>query len=183
LKWGLGSYLQGKAIELEAINMRRWQNGEVIGLTQLIPNFRAIFDAPFYVVHRANLQLAMYKLALDLGVEVKLNSGVKGYKNTTATIILDDGSEHHGDLVVAADGQCTWSVPRSFELMMPGLKSEARKMVLGGEDQPPQEAGFAAYRAMVNTDRMKSDPELSWLVDNPCQNLWYTSTSPLLFLD
>jgi salicylate hydroxylase len=66
---------------------------------------------------------------------------------------------------------------------MPGLKSEARKMVLGGEDQPPQEAGFAAYRAMVNTDRMKSDPELSWLVDNPCQNLWYTLTSPLLFLD
>lgn len=54
-----------------------------------------------------------------------------------------------------------------------GIKSEARKTVLGGIDQHPREAGFAAYRAMVNTEMMKGDPDVSWLLDNPGQNLWY----------
>jgi salicylate hydroxylase len=53
-----------------------------------------------------------------------------------------------------------------------GIKSDARKIVLGGIDQPPRETGFAAYRAMVDTERLKDDPDVSWLLDNPGQNLW-----------
>jgi salicylate hydroxylase len=104
LKFGLGPYLEGKAIEPKAINQRRWQNGEIIGLTKLIPDFRIKFDAPFYVVHRANLQLAMHELALKLGVTVKVNSGVKFYDPDAPSITLEDGSLHRADLVIAADG-------------------------------------------------------------------------------
>ncbi|KAF2658580.1 salicylate hydroxylase [Lophiostoma macrostomum CBS 122681] len=156
LKFGLGPHLEGKAIEPKAIHKRRWQTGEIIGLTKLVPNFRIKFDAPFYVVHRANLQLAMHELALKLGVTVKVNSGVKSYDADAPSITLEDGSVHHADLVVAADG----------------VKSEARKVVLKGDDQAPQRAGFAAYRAIVDTEMMKSDPDVSWLLDNPSQNLW-----------
>lgn len=85
--------------------MRRWQDGSVIGFTKLIPEFRTRFNAPFYVVHRANLQLAMHKLALDLGVDVKVNSGVKGYDESTPSVMLDNGSVMNADLVVAADGR------------------------------------------------------------------------------
>jgi salicylate hydroxylase len=62
-----------------------------------------------------------------------------------------------------------------IELIKIGIKSEARKIVLGGIDQPPREAGFAAYRAMVDAKKMKDHPDVSWLLDNPGQNLWYAN--------
>ncbi|KAF2007197.1 FAD/NAD(P)-binding domain-containing protein [Amniculicola lignicola CBS 123094] len=156
LKWGLEPYLQGKALEPKEIRIRRWQDGSIIGLTKLVPDFQENFGAPYYVVHRANLQLGMYKLALDLGVEVKVNSGVKEYDETGPRVTLEDGTVANADLVVAADG----------------LKSEARRVVLQGVDQPPQKAGFAAYRAMVDAEQMRGDPDTSWLLDSPGQNLW-----------
>jgi len=33
--------------------------------------------------------------------------------------------------------------------------------------------GFAAYRATVDTEKIKSDPDTAWLLDNPGLNLWY----------
>ncbi|KAF2476791.1 FAD/NAD(P)-binding domain-containing protein [Lindgomyces ingoldianus] len=161
LKWGLGPYLTPKAHEPTAIKMRRWQDGSIIGLTQLVPDFQDLFHAPYFVVHRGNLQLAMYQRALDLGVDVRVNKGVGGYEldgevGTKAGVVLEDGSVHYADLIVAADG----------------VKSEARKVVFGGEDQAPRRTGFAAYRAMVDTEEMRKHPQVSWLLENPGQNLW-----------
>ncbi|KAJ4293248.1 hypothetical protein N0V90_008530 [Kalmusia sp. IMI 367209] len=150
LKWGLGPYLQGKAIEPEAIRMRRWQDGEVLSITKLRPDFRERFGAPYFVVHRANLQLSMYDLALSLGVEVRVNAGVKSYDAGTPSVVLENGEVHKADLIIAADG----------------IKSEARRIVLGGEDQPPEKCG-----AMVDADLMRNDPEVSWLLE-PGQNFW-----------
>jgi salicylate hydroxylase len=53
-----------------------------------------------------------------------------------------------------------------------GVKSTARKLVLGGTDDPPQPTGFAAYRATVNVDKMKNDPEIAWLLEKPSLNIW-----------
>ncbi|KAF2258075.1 2-polyprenyl-6-methoxyphenol hydroxylase [Lojkania enalia] len=156
LKWGLLPFLEGKQNEPAAIRMRRWQDGSVVGLTQLVPDFKEKFGAPYYVVHRANLQLAMYRMAADLGVEIRTGAGVKTYSDEGSRVVLDNGRVEEADLVVGADG----------------IKSEARKVVLGGEDQPPHKAGFAAYRAMVDAEKMRDDPDVSWLLDSPGQNLW-----------
>ncbi|KAF2704919.1 FAD/NAD(P)-binding domain-containing protein [Pleomassaria siparia CBS 279.74] len=158
LALGLGPYISPHTTSPSAIRLRRWEDGSVIGLTRLVPDFEHKYHAPYYVVHRANLQLALYRLALDLGVVVRLGRGVRtgGYDGDRARVVLEDGECVEGDLVVAADG----------------IKSDARKLVLGGVDQPPREAGFAAYRAMVDTDKLKDDPDVSWLLDNPGQNLW-----------
>ena len=51
------------------------------------------------------------------------------------------------------------------------MKSAARRVILG-EDQAPKPAGFAAYRATVDVEKIKSDPEISWLVEKPSLNLW-----------
>jgi salicylate hydroxylase len=53
-----------------------------------------------------------------------------------------------------------------------GVKSTARKLVLGGIDDPPQASGFAAYRATVNVEKMKADPEIAWLLEKPSLNIW-----------
>lgn len=47
----------------------------------------------------------MYRLASDLGVEVKVDSGVKAYDAETASVTLDNGRVMSADLIVAADGK------------------------------------------------------------------------------
>lgn len=32
--------------------------------------------------------------------------------------------------------------------------------------------GFAAYRATVDTDKMKADPSISWILETPNLNVW-----------
>ncbi|KAF2643524.1 FAD/NAD(P)-binding domain-containing protein, partial [Massarina eburnea CBS 473.64] len=156
LKWGLGPYISPSAIEPQAIRMRRWQDGSVLSTTRLRPGFREKYGAPYYVVHRANLQLALRDLALDLGVVIRLEAGVREYRQGVGKVVLENGEVWEADLIVAADG----------------VKSEARRVVLGGVDQAPQKAGFAAYRAIVDAELIKGDPDLEWLLESPGQNLW-----------
>lgn len=157
LKLGLGPYLESKTAEPEAIRIRRWNNGSILSTTTLKGDFRKQFGAPYYVVHRAGLQDALYQCARDLGVEVRLGSGILEYEDAGGRVVLENGDAHTADLVIAADG----------------IHSSARKVVLGGFDERPREAGFAAYRAVVDVELMRQDPEVAWLVDSPGQNLWY----------
>ena len=55
--------------------------------------------------------------------------------------------------------------------MEAGVRSAARRAILGFE-QAPKPAGFAAYRATVDVEKIRSDPEISWLVESPSLNLW-----------
>lgn len=48
----------------------------------------------------------------------------------------------------------------------------ARKLVLNGGDAPAKPTGFAAYRSTVDVNKMKADPELSWLLEKPSLNIW-----------
>jgi salicylate hydroxylase len=44
--------------------------------------------------------------------------------------------------------------------------------MLGDKDQPPALQGFAAYRATVDAEKMRQDPDIAWLVEKPSQNCW-----------
>lgn len=96
--------LAKRAVEPSRINLRRWQDGAVIGVTDLTAGFSSHYEAPYWVVHRAHLHTALYEQAAALGVETRLNSKVAKYDADAATIHLSDGSVFQGDLVVAADG-------------------------------------------------------------------------------
>jgi salicylate hydroxylase len=104
-KLGIEEYLKPFATEPEAIVIRRWQNGKVIGNTRLIPDFVDGFNAPYYVVHRADFLSALHKKALDEGIEINLGSKVSDYHPMKGQIILENGNIHGADLVVAADGK------------------------------------------------------------------------------
>ena len=105
LRWGLGPYLTDIAVEPENIAIRRWESGDLIGWTQLIPDFRRSFGAPYYVIHRAHLHDALHKLAMKLGVKVELASTVVDYDLDAPSLTLENGSVHYGDLVIGADGK------------------------------------------------------------------------------
>ncbi|KAI1627692.1 salicylate hydroxylase [Exophiala viscosa] len=156
IKWGLEPFLAGKIVKPHNIAFRRWENGKAIGLTKLIPQFERDFDAPYYVVHRAHFHDAMYRLALKLGIDVKINSRVNEYDEASGSITLGNGESYSADLVIASDG----------------LKSVARQIVLGGVDQAPRRTGFAAYRATVDVEKMKAYPDTAEILAKPNLNLW-----------
>lgn len=53
-----------------------------------------------------------------------------------------------------------------------GIKSLARKCIPGEEDAKPVHNGFAAYRATVDVEKMKADPEIAWLLEKPALHIW-----------
>ncbi|KAL2817024.1 hypothetical protein BDW59DRAFT_182366 [Aspergillus cavernicola] len=153
---GLQPYLEPYTTEPESIAFRRWQDGKVIGKTKLIPDFVDNFNAPYYVIHRAHFHSALCQKALDMGVEIKLGARVIDCDSVEGSITLADGTKHSGDLVVAADG----------------IKSVARSVLLEGQEMPFRKSGFAAYRAVVDVNKMRSDSELSWILERPALNIW-----------
>ncbi|OQD66699.1 hypothetical protein PENPOL_c004G08390 [Penicillium polonicum] len=155
-KLGLKPYLEPYVTEPENIAFRRWQTGKVIGNTSLAPDFTEKFGAPYYVIHRAHLHSALCQKVQDMGIEIKLGARIENYNPSVGSITLADGTTYTGDLVVAADG----------------INSVARKIVLGGEDLAARKLGFAAYRATVDVERMKSDAEVSWILKKPALNIW-----------
>lgn len=48
----------------------------------------------------------MNKLALDLGVEIHMDSGVARYDPDIPSLTLENGATYSADLIVAADGLC-----------------------------------------------------------------------------
>jgi 2-polyprenyl-6-methoxyphenol hydroxylase-like FAD-dependent oxidoreductase len=97
-------HLRHFVVQPEDMNIRRWQNGDVIGRTKLGHSFEADFDVPYYVVHRAHLHEALCTRAKQLGVRIELNKTVVGYDPQNGSVLMANGSIISGDLVVAADG-------------------------------------------------------------------------------
>ncbi|KAH7268004.1 hypothetical protein MRS44_011714 [Fusarium solani] len=156
LSWGIGPYFKDRAIKPESMTFRRWENGTPLGYTKLVSNFEESYGAPYFVIHRADFHSSLCRLAADLGVQIITDSKVVDYNESTPSVSTLDGREYSADLIVAADG----------------VKSRARSVILGGPDLPPQRTGFAAYRATVDTEEMKADPDTSWLLERPGINIW-----------
>ncbi|KAB8256862.1 hypothetical protein BDV32DRAFT_152883 [Aspergillus pseudonomiae] len=156
LKLGVGPYLSKCASEPESISFRRWESGEVIGFTKLKPDFQETFNAPYYVVHRADFHSALVQRAVELGVVLKLGEKVVEYDPLKPDIRLERGILVTADLVVAADG----------------IKSIARPLLDDHLDMPPTSLGFAAYRATVDVSLLEQDPDTAWLLEKPALNIW-----------
>ena len=154
--WGLEPFLREHIVEPECITLRRWQDGSAIGYTKLKPDFSVKYQAPYWLVHRAHFHSALYELALSEGVKVKVAHKVIEYDENVPSVIVESGQSFSADFIVAADG----------------LKSVARKHILGENDRPPRPSGFSAYRATVPASKMQTDPELRPLLDRPGQSLW-----------
>jgi len=103
-QWGVAEHIEKLAIKPEGINIRRWEDGSVIGYTALDACYISDFGAPYYVVHRAHYHDALHKVAVKLGVAIQLGARVVRYQEQKGAVMLEDGSVIAGDLVVAVDG-------------------------------------------------------------------------------
>ncbi|KAL6693486.1 hypothetical protein J3F84DRAFT_380938 [Trichoderma pleuroticola] len=131
-------------------------------LNQLdLSNAQRAFGAPVRAVHRVDLHTELLRLAtmseqgLSQPVTLKLGSQVTEAL-PDGTIILQDGSRYTADIVVGADG----------------LRSVIRDAVLSEDDQAkPVHSGQAAFRFLVDTSTLRSDPTLASLADDNTDRL------------
>jgi salicylate hydroxylase len=91
-------------VEPANIHFRRWETGDIIGKTKLVPDFRETFRGPYWVIHRAHFHDALLRRALELGVEIRTGCKVVNYDFDEPSVTLEDGSTHVADLVVTAEG-------------------------------------------------------------------------------
>jgi hypothetical protein len=60
-----------------------------------------------------------------------------------------------------------------------GINSKASKVV-DDAAEGPRPTGYAAYRATVRSDSMRTDPDTAWLLEKPNINMWFVSQGQLL---
>ncbi|KAK4556297.1 hypothetical protein LTR86_006441 [Recurvomyces mirabilis] len=111
-----------------------------------------IWAHPWHLAHRAHLHTALKDMATGTegkGTPAKLHtsSRIKTVDPEAATITLEDGTQHAGDLVVGADG----------------VHSRTRASIPGG-DLKPFDSGKSAYRFMIPRDELTSDPDTAAFV-------------------
>jgi salicylate hydroxylase len=107
----------------------------------------AEFGAPLYTIHRTDLLNELLRLAsrldLRLGTKVTRANAEEGY------VVLEDGSRHSADLIIAGDG----------------VHSVLRAEVL--RDQGPAQAnhsGMSTFRFMIPTEAIQDDPQFQMLL-------------------
>lgn len=132
-RWGVFKHLEEKAVQPDSIKFRRWENGNVIGLTKLDSEFAENYGSPYYVVHRADFHEALYLRARELGVKVRLNSKVVEYIGGSSAV-LEDGTVAQGDIIVGADGKIIHSRlthPLSFAALLFTKRDKHRHKIVG----------------------------------------------------
>ena len=63
------------------------------------------FGSHYWDMHRADLQLAMYERARDLGVQFRFSALITKINPSVPELISDRGERFTGDLLIAADGE------------------------------------------------------------------------------
>ncbi len=117
LALGLGDALRKSVVAPEAISIRAARTGEEIARVPLGPAAEFRYGAPYWMIHRADLQAALLDAArahpdivLHLGARVE-DFAAHGHGMTAQILRGDNRSEERGIALVGADG--LWSALRA----------------------------------------------------------------------
>ncbi|UUV31547.1 FAD-dependent monooxygenase [Amycolatopsis roodepoortensis] len=144
---GLGDFLGVVAVRPEAIEMRRWDDNQVVARTTLGKECEELYGDPYYTAHRADLHRGLLEL-LPAGT-VHLGRRCIGIEENTDEVVLRfaDGFTTTADVVIGADG----------------IHSAVREVLLADS---PEFSGQTIYRGLVPADR------LPFLLTEPKVVLW-----------
>ena len=121
----------------------------------LDPAMQQTYDAPYLVIHRAELMKAMAEKAKETGVTILLGSVIESIDFSKPSILLEDKSVLEADLIIGADGE------RSF----------CRDALLGHPD-PPHHSGDIVFRTVIPIEKLRGDLELVGLLEPPAVHFW-----------
>jgi len=149
---GLTERLKPAIIEPTAIRLRAGSSGHDIVLMPLGAAALERYGAPYWVVHRADLQAALIaavaaepRITLTLGTRVDLFR-IDSTRVCAGVDRRGSGAEHDGSALIGADG----------------LRSRLRALL--GDNAEPRFAGRTAFRAVVPAAQLQDR--------DPLVNLW-----------
>ncbi|KAM6506710.1 hypothetical protein FSOLCH5_013685 [Fusarium solani] len=155
LRWGLKPSLEKLASSPEEFLIRRFDGRKSLGERKgFAAEMLDKYQSPYWDMHRADLQLAMFERAKSLGIRFQFGTPVKDVDLSIPQLITDKGDKITGDLVIAADG----------------LWSNTRSKVLGRPSRPIP-TGDLAYRIVLKSEDIQ-DQELLDFMKKPRVCLW-----------
>ncbi|KAF2008783.1 FAD/NAD(P)-binding domain-containing protein [Aaosphaeria arxii CBS 175.79] len=155
IRWGLGNILKDLSSSPEEFTIHRYSDGKILGKREgygkeMVEKYKS----PFWDMHRADLQLALYDRATDLGVKFRFGALVTNIDARIPSATLANGENIHGDLIVGADG--LWSKCRES---------------LWGKAHSPIPTGDLAYRVILQVQDIEDDA-LRHFFETPRVALW-----------
>lgn len=157
---GLGPALMSRAVSPASVNVRSGHNGAHLATVPLGRIAEDRYGAPYYVIHRADLQALLVEAANETSeISLHLQTTIEDASIAGETVTL------HGP----AFAQDNSDIPRQFDLLIgaDGVRSKIRQNTLGNPG--PQHSGFVAYRATVeppfNLEHLLSTSGL-WMASN-----------------
>ncbi|KAJ3497540.1 hypothetical protein NLG97_g1823 [Lecanicillium saksenae] len=162
-RWGVLDELRPKAGAPSSLTVRRYDGSKALSHTDgWEEKMQSRYGAPFWDMHRADLQTAMVAKARQLGVEIRTGAEVESIDTDGVAVTLAGTKERvQGDVVLAADG--LWSRTRDF--LFPEQQAK------------PAPTGDLAYRIILKLEDLQDDPELAAWVANPTVNFWIGADS------
>ena len=104
MKLGLGEPLAAIGVMPRGLEVRSWQSGERILWTPLGYEAERHFGAPYYHAHRAEILEVLVRALGSANVHFASKVARAGHDERGATVTLEDGTTHRGEIVVGADG-------------------------------------------------------------------------------
>jgi salicylate hydroxylase len=143
IRFGLGSELASVSTEPSELIFRRWDDARRLWAHPVGNDgaYRREFGAPYYGVHRKDLQQILLK-ACDSGA-IRFGHRLTGLRTESNRVHLEfsNGATEQASLVVGADG----------------IRSVVRKHLSGGDDTIF--SGTTGFRGLVSRDRVPSLPD------------------------
>ncbi|KAI9777405.1 MAG: hypothetical protein M1839_008918 [Geoglossum umbratile] len=153
-RWGVYDQLAKVAAPPRSLSLRRYDGTVLVHEGQFQEKLVERYGAPFWGMHRVDLQRILANRAQELGVVVRLSARVVGIDFDRPSVTLESGEIVTGDAVLGADG--LWSTSRDLFL---------------GRHAPAKLTGDIAYRIVLHRNEI-IDPELREWVARPRAQFW-----------
>jgi len=159
---GLGDRLKPSVVVPQELIVRIARTGEVLARAPLGTAVEARYGAPYWVIHRADLQAAL-RDAVVATPDIELHLGTK----------VDEFATHDSGITVAASHRMDTVEERGILLVCAdGLWSRLRKRL--GHDVAPRFAQHTAWRALIPAEAAPA------AFAEPAVNLWLGQNAHLV---
>jgi salicylate hydroxylase len=135
---GLRQELQAISFYPQAVQFRAWRSGYLIAMRPLGGFSEARYGAPYYHVHRGDLQQLLLQQVRKLGIPVETDALLRGIRQDADAVTAEftDASTRSHHVLVGCDG----------------IHSAVRAALFG--DSSPRFTGHLAWRGLVPAERL-----------------------------